>query len=198
MAKNTQVAPAETPPGATIILPEGFKMEAFGQSYGVDQSTPLPTIVYLLQNGFSQSLTDAGTSAAAAKRKEMIAIANEERGKGNEMSKAQEKEFCATESIRPMVEEAAKAAIEKRMEALRAGTMVAGARGPSGPRKSPFEAFCHGQAMVELQAKAAKIGKPLPKGETLQGLVDTVTARNMASYRAMWEAQSGADDDLTW
>lgn len=194
MAKNTTTTtPAD---GTTLVaIPTGLRATAHGADFDL-ASAPMATIVYLLLNGFSQSMTDAGTSAAAKAKDAALKEANATRGKGNEMSKAQAAEFLATEAITGLVEAAAQDARNKRVDSLLNGTMVYGARGPNGPRKSPLEAFVWACAEADAKAMAAKKGKPMPKGEALETLLQGIIAARGSDYEARFAASTVSDADL--
>lgn len=193
MAKNAKqdATPAQAEGASfTISLPV-MELTAQGEAYRINGETPVATLVYLLTNGFVQSVTDAYTSAAAKHRNDLAEAAGVT---GKEAVKA----FAASESVAPLIAAAGKDGAMKRVAALVAGTMVAGSRGPSGPRRTGFDAFAWGQAKLFLDGRAKATGKALPKGDDLQALMEQVIARNTANYRALYDAQNGADDDLTW
>lgn len=203
MAKNTTTASgahatdANTGTDSTIMvaIPTGLRATAHGADFDI-ASAPMATIVYLLLNGFSQSMTDAGTSAVAKAKEAALKEGNASRGKGNEMSKAQAAEFFATDAISGLLESAAQDARNKRVESLLAGSMVYGTRGPNGPRKSPLEAFVWACAEADAKAMAAKKGKPMPKGEALETLLQGIIAARGSDYEARFAASTVSDADL--
>lgn len=202
MAKNTTTSGAHKTDAATgtdgttlIAIPTGLRATAHGADFDL-ASAPMATIVYLLLNGFSQSMTDAGTSAVAKAKEAALKEANATRGKGNEMTKVQEKEFLATDAISGLLEAAAQDARNKRVEALLQGSMVYGSRGPNGPRKSPLEAFVWAAAEADAKAIAAKKGKPMPKGEDLETLLLGIIAARRSDYEARFAASTVSDADL--
>lgn len=204
MAKNTTTPAAgshaadantATDGTTTVAIPASLTATAHGAELPI-ATLPMATLAYLLLNGFSQSMTDAGTTAAARAKEAAIKEANATRGKGNEMTKAQAQEFLATNAISAMVDAAAQDARNKRVEALLAGTMVYGARGPNGPRKSPIEAFCWAAAEADAKAMAARKGKPMPKGEALETLLTAIVAAKRAEYEARFRATNTDDDAL--
>src|SRR6266576_2217139 len=99
---------------------------------------PAKAIAYLLQNGFSQSMTDA----AAFSKEQKAAFA--EAGKS--------------------VDEAAQEAREKRFVAITKGEV--GVR-VGGPRKSLFEKFYHEAAKDKVKALCEARGFAVPKGDKL-------------------------------
>lgn len=204
MAKATTTAPAAgshaadaTPAdGDTVMvpLPTGLRATAHGADVTIP-SLPIASLVYLLLNGFSQSMTDAGTTAGAAAKKAAIKTANEARGKGREMSKADEDAFLATDAIKELVASASEDARGKRVAAIMDGSMVYGARGPNGPKKTPLEAFVWACAEADAKATAARKGKPLPKGEELATLLEAIIGKKRADYESRFTA-AGGDTDL--
>ena len=196
MAKNTTTPASPVADTVPVYIPAGLTATAHGAELPI-ASLPMPTLVYLLFNGFSQSMTDAGTTAAARAREAACKEANTQRGKGNEMTLAQTKEFLATDAISGMVDAAAQVARNKRVESLLAGTMIYGARGPNGPRKSPVDAFCWAQAESDAKAMAARKGKPMPKGEALETLLSAIVAAKRAEYEAEFARRAAADAHLS-
>ena len=181
--------------GEPLRLPTNLIASAHEQTLLVSDM-PVATIIYLLLNGYSQSMTDAGTSAAAKSRDAACKAANEQRGKGNAMTAAQAKEFCATPSILAMVESASRDARNKRQLALVEGTMVYGVRGPNGPRKSPLEAFLSACAEADAKAMAARKGKPMPKGDALETLLAGIIAVRRMDYTERFDANATPVEDL--
>lgn len=165
-----------------------LKVES-GDFHMLASDMPLTTVAYLLANGFSQSLTDARTSAQA----KVLEAAMKAAGAGAD--KAQVRESCKAE-----METAGLEAMSKRYQALAAGTMVYGARGPNGPRKSPEEAYLWSRAEADGKATLTRKGIAHPKGkEELDAMVQKVLSVKGESYRKDWakqQAMSGGLDDL--
>lgn len=193
MAKKTETVStvATTPVESFTFAIPVMVLETQGETYRVDGETPIATLVYLLTNGYVQSVTDAYTSAAAKHRNDLADAAGVT---GKEAIKT----FAASEAIAPLIAAAGKDAAMKRVAALVAGTMVAGSRGPSGPRKTGFEAFAWGQAKLFLEGKAKATGKALPKGDELKTLMENVVAKNTPAYRVLYDAQTGGADEFDW
>ncbi len=173
----------------------GFKVESgdFSLALGL---MPLATVQYLLANGFSQSLTDARTTASA--KALATAVADWAKANGREPTVAERAALKADQSA--AMESAGLAAMAKRMDSLRDGTMVYGARGPNGPRKSPEEAYYYSRAEADGKATLTKKGIAHPKGrEELDAMVAKVLSVRGAAYKKDWEKQqalTGGLDDL--
>ena len=190
MANNTKTA------GIVITLPEGFALESHDFTMK-GEGIPAATIVYLLINGFSSTMTDAGTTAAAKVANDMVKEENERlEGKGLPLMNTQERNaFLAGEGVTAAKNEAAKAARAKRLDALLEGSMVAGSRGPNGPRKSPMDQWVYTQAVADLTAYARDNGFKLPTDkDQLAALVEGTIDTRRPDYEARWDAQQGARD----
>jgi hypothetical protein len=170
----------------TISIPNDFAVSAHGMTQ-VIATLPMASIIYLLANGYSQSLGDAGTSAIAKAKLAAVEVANKQRGKGNAMSTAAVAAFLATDAIVALCKAAAIDAKNKRQLALEEGTMVFGTRGPNGPRLSPLDAFCRTQAEADAKAMAARKGKPLPKGDDLETLLAAIIDVHRVDYTQRFE-----------
>ena len=165
----------------TISVPNDFSVSAHGMTQVV-ATLPMASIIYLLANGYSQSLGDAGTSAIAKAKLAAIKVANEQRGKGNAMSTAAAAAFVATDAIVALCKAAAIDAKNKRQLALVEGTMVYSMRGPNDARLSPFDAFCLACAEADAKGMAARKGKPMPKGQELEELLTAIIERKLEAY----------------
>ncbi len=179
----------------TIKVPTGFTVSAHGMTQVIAE-LPMASIVYLLANGYSQSLGDAATSAIAKAKTSAIKVANDTRGKGNAMSKDATDAFLATEAIVTMCESAAIDAKTKRQHALVDGTMILGTRGPNGPRLSPLDAFCLACAEMDAKAMAARKGKPMPKGEELATLLAGIVDAKRDGYTKRFHETATPDSAL--
>jgi len=179
----------------TIKVPTDFTVAAHGMRQVVAE-LPMASIVYLLANGYSQSLGDAATSAIAKAKASAVKVANETRGKGNAMSRDATDAFLATTAIVSMCESAAIDAKIKRHQALEDGTMIIGTRGPNGPRLSPLEAFCLACAESDAKAMASRKGKPMPKGEELATLLAAIVDVKRGSYIDRFNETASPDSDL--
>lgn len=165
----------------TISIPNDFTVSAHGMTQ-VIATLPMASIIYLLANGYSQSLGDAGTSAIAKAKLAAVKVANEQRGKGNAMSTAATVTFLATAPIVAMCKAAAIDAKNKRQLALVEGTMVYSMRGPNDARLSPFDTFCLACAEADAKGRAAHKGKPMPKGQELEELLAAIIERKLEAY----------------
>ena len=185
----------------TIALPAGLVARAHGHELPLNADTPTATMVYLLLNGFSQSITDAGTSGAAQARRDAITEANKARGKGNEMSKAQESAHLDSDAVKGIVQAALVDAQLKRLKALNDGTMIYASRGPNGPRRTAQEQYFWDQAEAAITASVKRAkergeAKVLPKGEAYASLVEAVIAKNRKEYEKSWAKLQSAGDDV--
>lgn len=187
MTKKTET----TLSGITVTLPGPLSLSRHGADYTINGETPVATIIYLLTNGFNQTMTDAYTSAVDRKKQELAEAAGVT---GKEAIKT----FAAAEHIVPLLAAAGKDGIIKRLAALEDGSMVAGARGPNGPRRVGVEAFLWAQAKTFLEGKAKEQGKPLPKGDAYQALADKAIAAHGVAWRALFNAQNQGEDDFSW
>lgn len=179
-----------------ITIPADLILTAHGHTVPVGDIAPAG-LTYLLLNGFSQSLTDAGTTASARTRDAAIKAANEERGKGREMTKAETAEFISTDAIKGIMESAATDARTKRLSAILDGTMVYGARGPNGPRRSPKDQFIWDCAEADANALAKSKGKTMPKDrDEASAIIQRFVDKKGAEYAARYAATSADDADL--
>ena len=179
----------------TIKVPTGFTVVAHGMTQVVAE-LPMASIVYLLANGYSQSLGDAATSAIAKAKTSAVKVANETRGKGNAMSRDATDAFLATTAIVSMCESAAIDAKNKRQQALMDGTMVIGTRGPNGPRLSPLDTFCLACAESDAKAMASRKGKAMPKGEELATLLAAIIDVKRRDYTDRFHETATPDSAL--
>lgn len=127
-------------------------------------------VSYLLQNGFSQSMTDAAAFSKA------------------------DKEGKTEDEITAMAKEAR----QKRYDAILAGTV--GHRVGGGPKMSSLEKVCRDVARERLKAAAVSKGVKLPKGEALTALIEKmVNGKHADTIKAEAQtridnAKAGADD----
>lgn len=173
-----------------------FKVESGDYSLLV-ADMPLATVQYLLANGFSQSLTDARTTASA--KALTTTTAAWAKTNGREPTAAERATIKAEQTT--VMEQAGLAAMAKRMDALRDGTMVYGARGPNGPRKSPEEAYYYSRAEADGKATLAKKGIAYPKGkEEIDAMIQKVLSVKGKEYKKQWDKDqaigAGGLDDL--
>lgn len=172
---------------ATMAAPAGMvEVSAQGFTLAI-ADMPGATVAYLLANGYSQSLTDARTTAQAR--------AIEAFAKETKASKAEVDAWKATEAGKVAIEAAGRDAMAKRQKALVDGTMVYGQRGPNGPRKSPLEAFMHETAEAELKARFRSKGWAWDK-EKAPALIGAYIEKNRKSLETRFAKMKGADDDM--
>ena len=167
-------------------------LESNGLTLPIADMAPA-TVAYLLANGFSQSLTDARTTAAAR--------AVETFAKATKASKAEIDAWRATEDGKATIEAAGKEAMRKRLEALTEGTMVYGARGPNGPRKSPLEDYLWRTAEAEVRTFLRGKNIAFPKEreaaeKAINAWIDAHRKRLEADFRKQAKVAEGADDVL--
>lgn len=174
----------------------GFKVES-GDFTMLVADMPLATVQYLLANGFSQSLTDARTTASA----KALATATAEwiKANGREPTVAERATIKTAAAV--VMEAAGAAAMAKRMDSLRDGSMTYGARGPNGPRKSPEEAYMWSRAEADGKATLAKKGIAYPKGkEEIDAMIQKVLSVKGKEYKKQWDKDqaigAGGLDDL--
>lgn len=149
-------------------------------------------IVYLIQNGWSQSMTDTATSARA----KVVNDAITDWAKANGRQPDATERGIMVEAVADAIRAAETDALAKRLEAIMQGTMVAGQRGGGGPRKSALEVYLWGRAKTEAESRLRAKGKRLPK-ETADA--NAVIEKVLAHFRAKWEkefAKGGQDDIL--
>lgn len=146
-------------------------------------------ILYLLQNGWSQSMTDTATSARAKVLNDAIAEWTKATGRS---PNATEKSEIAETNARAIADAEAEA-LAKRCNAIIEGTLTAGQRGGGGPRKSPLEAYLWERAKAEAIGRLRKAGKALPK-DTADA--NAVIEKVLAHFRTRWEKEfaKGGDD----
>ena len=149
-------------------------------------------VLYLILNGWSQSMTDTATSARA----KVVNDAIGEWAKANGRQPNATERDAIIEGIADAIKAAETDALAKRLEAIMQGTMVAGQRGGGGPRKSALEVYLWGRAKAEAESRLRAKGKRLPK-ETADA--NAVIEKVLAHFRAKWEkefAKGGTDDIL--
>lgn len=128
-------------------------------------------VAYLLQNGFSQSMTDAAAFSKADKAK---AVEGKDEAKHDDI-----------------LQNMATVARQKRYDAIIAGTV--GHRVGSGPKMSSINKVMRDVARERLKAAAASKGVKLPKGEALTALVEKMVAGKHADTIKA-EAQTRIDN----
>lgn len=174
-----------------INLPDDLVFTFRGDTVPVGMIAPAG-LVYLLQNGWSQSMTDTATSARAKVVNDAIA----EWAKANGRQPNTTERDGIVEGSADAIRAAETDALAKRLEAIVSGTMVAGQRGGGGPRKSALEVYLWGRAKTEAESRLRAKGKRLPK-ETADA--NAVIEKVLNHFRAKWEkefAKGGQDDIL--
>lgn len=166
MAKNTIST-------VNVAVPADFSFESFGHTLTTEHLSNPATLLYLISNGFKQSLSDAAAMSKA------------------EMEKAG---LDSDEAI----EEAKSDKRGKRFDAIIAGDMVAGA---GGGRARGLDAYVADlgpkMARAFLEAQAKSKGKALPprSSDDFKALVQTLLGKAPFMEKVRTEAQKRMDED---
>lgn len=164
-----------------------------------DAAVPIGTVdakgvLYLIQNGWSQSMTDTATSARAKVLND--ATAEWAKANGGAAPNATERATIA-ESNADAIAEAEREALAKRLDAIMQGTIVAGQRGGGGPRKSPMEAYVWERATADAKATVRDRGLKWPKEtEAANAIVERVLAKRRKAYEQDFAKRAKQADDL--
>jgi len=179
----------------TIKLPNAFSLSAHDFEMDVKE-LPITTIVYLLANGYSQSLTDAGTTAAAKAAIDEVKAENARRAARGWpiLTKVEQNAFIASDAVTELKAEASKAKRAERVDALLAGTMIYGARGPNGPRRTPMEQWIYDAAESTIRAFARTAGLKVPSDkDELAAMIDGYIEANRPEFEARYATQPKGD-----
>lgn len=174
---------------SNATIPADLVLEFRGNAVEVAK-LPQASIVYLVTNGWSQSFTDVATGARAKVLNDAIA----DWAKANGRNPDAAERATIVEANADAIAAAEGDAIAKRLEAIMAGTMVAGQRGGGGPRKSPLDIYLWGRA--ESDAKARMRAKGL-KWPTDREAANAVVEKVLNHFRKEWtrEYERNAKND---
>lgn len=166
-------------------------------------------VAYLLSNGFNQSM---GDSVAGARSGDACVAAAAKAATAAKPDTKRWLKFVAESGIAgspdpgysPDVENVTAAVVTKRRDkryaAIIAAALAAKDGGDSGGRMSEKDAWIYAQAKGEIEAKAAKVGKELPKGGDLKIMVAKYAAHHADRFAGLWAtheaAVSGATDEI--
>ena len=169
---------------------------------------PVGGVAYLLSNGFNQSMGDSvagarsGDASVAAAAKAATADKPDTK---RWLKFVTESGVASANPASPADIEQVTAAVvtkrrDKRYAAIIAAALAAKEGGDSGGRMSERDAWIYAQAKGEIEGKAAKAGKELPKGADLKIMVAKYAAHHADRFAGLWTtheaAVSGATDEI--